>query len=110
PATRRLAVVRPLPWRTGGRPAAFGFPVGLFVFVGPMRLAGAWLFFRPAARLVATDVLRALALVLVVEVGAVAAPVVAHLTCSRRQASTRAWSPESSTSGTGQPRNSAGRV
>ena len=35
---------------------------------------------------------------------------VSHRTCSRRQASIFAWSPESSTSGTLQPRNSAGRV
>src|SRR5207247_2345157 len=66
---------------------------------------------RPAARLLATEILRVLlALSLVAEAGAVPAPVVAHLTCSRRQASTRAWSPDSSTSGTAQPWNSAGRV
>ena len=54
-------------------------------------------------------------------VGAVALPAeplglpVAHravrsLLCSRRHSSIRPWSPESSTSGTVQPRNSAGRV
>ena len=40
---------------------------------------------------------------------------VAHATlrtrlCSARQPSIRAWSPDRSTSGTSQPRNSAGRV
>ena len=39
-----------------------------------------------------------------------AAERVSHRTCSLRQASIRAWSPERSTSGTVQPRNSAGRV
>ena len=35
---------------------------------------------------------------------------VSQRTCSLRQRSTRPWSPDSSTSGTRQPRNSAGRV
>src|SRR5262249_19492858 len=98
PCVPVVAVVGPVPARLWRRPAG---------------RAGV---LRPAAGVVATGVVAAearvvlLLVVLVAEAGAVAAPVVAHLTCSCRQASTRAWSPESSTWGTGQPLNPAGRV
>src|SRR5207247_2345160 len=82
----------------------------LRLVLGPVRLAGGRLVLRPAARLLATEILLVLlALFLVAEAGAVPAPVVAHLTCSRRQASTPAWSPDSSTSAPAQPCNSSGR-
>ena len=114
PLPRRVVVVGPLPRRARGRPAARRLVALLrLVVVGPVapEVAGLRLVLGPAARLLATGAaLVLLVLVLVVELAAVIAPVVAHRTCSRRQASTRAWSPESSTSGTGQPRNSAGRV
>src|SRR5439155_4606545 len=106
-----VAVLRPLPRRARGGPVAFGLRFRLRLVVAPaaVRLAGVRLVLRPAAGLLATGV-GVVLLVLVAELATVAAPVVAHLTCSRRQASTRAWSPDSSTSGTDQPRNSAGRV
>ena len=120
PLPRRVVVAGPLPRRALGRPAARRVVALLrLVVVGPVapEVAGIRLVLGPAARLPATEaalilllLLLLLVLVLVVELAAVIAPVVAHRTCSRRQASTRAWSPESSTSGTGQPWNSAGRV
>src|SRR4051794_1376752 len=113
PLPGRAAVVRRLPRRPGSRPTARGLVGGLLV-LGPVapEVAGGGLLLRPAAGFLAIEVALVLLvlLVLVAEVGAGTAPVVAHLTCSRRHPSPRAWSPDSSTSGTGQPLNSAGRV
>src|SRR5204863_1688665 len=102
PLPRRVVGVGPLPRRARDRPAARRLvALPRLVVVGPVapEVAGFRLVLGPAARLLATGAPLVL-LVLVVELAAVA-PVVAHRTCSRRQVSTRAWWPDSGTSGTG---------